>query len=51
MNKCVCIAEEGYRPEHFDPRTSLLVLQDVRVALSPDDDGDLYVTHASYNSP
>ncbi|XP_052805463.1 ankyrin repeat domain-containing protein 12-like [Mya arenaria] len=32
---------EGYRPVKFDPRTSLLVLQDVRVALTPDEDGDL----------
>ena len=31
----------GYRPVQFDPRTSLLVLSDFKVALTPDDDGDL----------
>ncbi|KAH3701086.1 hypothetical protein DPMN_076070 [Dreissena polymorpha] len=34
-------AESGYRPVKFDPRTSLMVLQDVKVALTPDEDGDL----------
>lgn len=41
MNFCSVITGEGYRPVKFDPRTSLLVLQDVRVALTPDEDGDL----------
>ncbi|XP_045207326.2 serine-rich adhesin for platelets-like [Mercenaria mercenaria] len=32
---------EGYRPVHFDPRTSLMVLSDLKFALTPDEDGDL----------
>jgi len=35
------VPEDSYCPVKFDPRTSLLVLQDVRVALTADEDGDL----------
>ncbi|XP_060551884.1 uncharacterized protein LOC132713348 isoform X2 [Ruditapes philippinarum] len=31
----------GYRPVQFDPRTSLMVLSDLKFALTPDEDGDL----------
>ncbi|KAL4229264.1 Death-associated protein kinase 1 [Mactra antiquata] len=33
--------DEGYRPVQVDPRTSLMVLSDLKFALTPDEDGDL----------